>query len=215
MTDDELASHDHVFVASTHYARRLAARLPGAPVEPLLQAYDAARFFPDPSAGANGHDVLFVGNSRTVPRPIVADAVRAKLPLAIYGGKWERFVPAKHLRGAYVDNVNLRLQYSSAKVVLNDHWPDMRREGFLSNRLFEAAACGACVITDPVLGLEEIFGGSVLHYLDTADLARLVRGLLADEARRRSLGEAARRAVERHTFDERARVLERIIRKMS
>ena len=33
--------------------------------------------------------------------------------------------------------------YASAGVVLNDHHDDMRRDRFLSNRLFDAAACAA------------------------------------------------------------------------
>jgi spore maturation protein CgeB len=46
-------------------------------------------------------------------------------------------------------------------VVLNDHWEDMRREGFISNRVFDALACGASVVSDRVSGIEDLAPGLV------------------------------------------------------
>ena len=50
----------------------------------------------------------------------------------------------------------------------------MRTDGFISNRLFDAVACGARVISDDIAGLGELFGGSVRVFRDPADLRRLV-----------------------------------------
>ncbi len=58
-------------------------------------------------------------------------------------------------------------------MVLNDHWEDMRTSGFISNRLFDAAASGARVITDAVEGLPATFGDSVQVYRSQEDLVRL------------------------------------------
>lgn len=78
--------------------------------------------------------------------------------------------------------------------------------------LFEAAAAGACVVTDAWPGLEVFFrpGREILVAQDGAHLARIVREL--DPARARALGAAARRRVfENHTFAQRARLVEALL----
>src|SRR4029450_6877770 len=99
-----------------------------------------------------GDPVLFVGNSRRVLRPVVRDALAAGLPLAVYGDLWSGLGPEGVVRGRWGPNDQLAAAYRSAGVVLNDHHNDMRAEGFVSNRLFDAGASGARVITDPVPG---------------------------------------------------------------
>src|SRR5690625_5520491 len=81
----------------------------------------------------------------------------------------------------------------------------MRRDGLLSNRLFDLAACEARMVSDHLPEIPEVFGDAVPTYQDPAELPDLVRAVLADtperqEARRR-LGELVRRE---HTFDARA-----------
>ena len=65
------------------------------------------------------------------------------------GKGWNR---TSSIRPTFAANTSrttmLNRYYSSAKIVLNDHWPDMRAHGFLSNRLYDALACGAFVISD-------------------------------------------------------------------
>ena len=56
--------------------------------------------------------------------------------------------------------------YCSAGVVLNDHHDDMRRDGFLSNRLFDATACAARVVSDEIDGVTEVFGDVVKTFHD-------------------------------------------------
>jgi O-antigen biosynthesis protein len=204
----ELARFDHLFVASYSFAERLAARTE-VPVEPLLQCTDAGRFAPGPR-DPDGAPVLFVGNSREVLRPIVRDAVAAKLPLEVYGGGWEELIPERYVRDSYLPNEQLPVAYRSAGVVLNDHWEDMRREGFVSNRLFDLTACGARVISDHVEGIERIFDGAVRVYREPADLKRLVREIqeraLEEDEQRQELAERVRRE---HSFGARAdRLLE-------
>lgn len=210
VVDTEVARCDHVFVASAPFARRLASRT-RVPVEPLLQCTDASRFVPGPRE-PDAAPVLFVGNSRDVLRPIVRDALAAGLPLRVYGRGWKRLVPDRHVMGTYLANERLPVAYRSAGVVLNDHWEDMRREGFLSNRLFDLAACGARVISDDVPGLEEVFGDLVRVYRDPDDLARLVREVErrdeAEEPLRAQLSERIRRE---HSFMARAARLVEVV----
>lgn len=196
---DEVASYDGVFVASEVYAAE-AARRWGRDVEPLLQATDQHRFRPDPDPDL-ATSLLFVGNSRGVRRRIVADAVDAGLEPTIFGAGWHGLVPDHLIRGEHVPNEHLARYYSSAEVVLADHWDDMRERGFVANRLFDAVAAGASVVSDDVAGIDELFGGRVRTYRDPTELPAAVE--TARDARRR-LGPAS---PDGHTFDDRARRL--------
>ena len=51
-------------------------------------------------------------------------------------------------------NRDLAGYYSAAGIVLNDHWAGVAAWGVLSNRLYDAAASGAFVISDHVDGIE-------------------------------------------------------------
>ena len=202
---DEVRRYDAAFAASAPWARRMTEQA-GTPVEPLLQATDPTRFHPLPDA-PHGDDVLFVGNFRP-QRRVVADAVSEGVDLAVYGAGWRDTDAAAHVRGDFLPNDQLGAAYASAGVVLCDHWEDMAREGFVANRLFDAAACGARVVSDPVDGLEDVFGPLVRVYTDATDLAELV-GPARDES---FLPDAARIDAARHfaadnSFDARARVL--------
>ncbi len=203
--DAEYRGYDRVFVASEPHARALEDDR-GVPAEVLLQCTDPARFQPSP-AEAGGPRVLFVGNSRMILRPIVRDAIEAGLDLTIVGAKWRGLVADRYVLAEHVPNEELPALYRSAGVVLNDHWADMRRRGFLSNRLFDLAACGVPVVSDEIEGLE-VFGGLVRTYRDPPGLGAAVDAALAargrEHAARLDLADAVR---ERHTFAARARTL--------
>jgi GT2 family glycosyltransferase len=217
VTRAELAACDHVFAASTTWAQDRTAAW-GVPVEPLLQATEPELFHPGRGVPGTGHDVLFVGNSRNVNRPVVRDAVEAGLPLTVYGTRWEQFLPAELIAADYLDNEHLAIAYRSAGFVLNDHWEDMARDGFLSNRLFDAVASGARVITDEVAGgsegLHALFGDAVQVYRSVEDLHRLVEAgdaVFGDEASRAAVAE---RVAAEHSFDARAQRLLEVARQV-
>lgn len=100
--------------------------------------------------------------------------------------------------------------YARQRFTLNLTRADMLAAGFSpSVRLFEAAACGTPVITDRWTGLDEFFRPD--EEILIADAAADVLALLRDlpEARRREIGEAARRRfLAAHTPAHRARELE-------
>jgi glycosyltransferase involved in cell wall biosynthesis len=208
----ELAGFDRAFAASTTWSARLTGA--GIRVDPLLQATDPEVFAPDRAAPGTGPAVLFVGNSRNVLRPVVRDAIEAGLPLVVYGSRWEKLIDPARVAGQFVPNDELGALYRSAGVVLNDHWDDMAREGFLSNRLFDAVASGARVITDDVPGLRDVFGPEVQVATGVADLRRLAGGLGAETTKpgppfpdEAGLQAAAARVHAEHTFAVRARQL--------
>ena len=213
VTPDEVRGFDRVLAAGPSWAERRSRDWSTA-IEPLLQATDPALFHPDAGVPGSGERVLFVGNSRRVLRPVVRDALAAGLPLAVYGDLWTGLVPDEVVRARSLPNETLAAAYRSAGVVLNDHHDEMRAGGFVSNRLFDAAASGARVISDPVAGLAELFGASVQPYTDVDDLRRLA-GLddpdtaFGDDAARRAV--AARVRAE-HSFSARARRLVEVAR---
>jgi glycosyltransferase involved in cell wall biosynthesis len=203
----EVVACDHVLVASLSFAKELSREL-GRPVEPLLQCTDPQLFAPGEPDAHRRHPVLFVGNSRGVERPVVRDAIAAGLELAVYGQGWDRFLDPDVIRGTYIPNTELAATYRAAGVVLNDHWEDMGRRGFLSNRLFDLAACGARVVSDEVAGLHDVFGDVVATYRSPDELADVVRQQLKNggqnEANRNAL---AARIRSDHSFDARAQRL--------
>ena len=202
--DVELAGQDRAWSAGRSWAERTSART-GTRVETLLQATDPDRFSPGPVDEELRSDVLFVGKTRGVVRPVVRDAVAAGLDVSVWGGGWEGILTGDHLRGTFLPNDRLPAAYRSARIVLNDHWADMAREGFVSNRVFDALASGAVVVSDEVAGLSEALGSAVHIYRDVDDLRRLGAELRdVDEVQRR---DTARRIAREHSFARRAEVL--------
>jgi glycosyltransferase involved in cell wall biosynthesis len=205
--DDELDAADLVLVASSRFADHLRRRT-STPVEVMLQATDHRRFRPRPVDPSHRHDVTIVAKSRDVLRPVVLDALAAGLRPAIYGGGWRGLVDPELVVADHVDNEVLPVVYSSAGVVLADHWRTMRAWGFVSNRVYDVVACGTPVISDPVDGLDDLFDGAVLQYRTPDELRRLVDVVLADrEGARQQAGRARRNILANHTFDHRAHQL--------
>jgi hypothetical protein len=203
VTDRMLDEADRVYVASDLAVPGLQART-ATPVSALHQATDPDVFRVDRSGPR--HAVLFVGNTRGVRREIVDWITPTSLDLAIYGQGWKDRLPdSRAVRGEHIPNERLHRWYGAAGVVLNDHWPDMREGGFLSNRLYDVLAAGGFVISDAVAGIDEEFDGGVVTVASGGELRWAVRDHLADPARRRDIADRGRRAVlERHTFAHRA-----------
>jgi glycosyltransferase involved in cell wall biosynthesis len=206
LTVEECERSDLVLVASESFAAALRDRV-SVPVEVLEQATDPAVFFPqgDP---AHARELVFVGNSRKVMRRILDDLLPTDRDLAVWGGDWDGLIDARHVAGTYLPNDEVRRAYSSAAIVLNDHWDDMREHGFASNRLYDAVACGALVLSDRLDGLEERFGGAVVTYETTEELRAKVEHFIAHPGERAERGAAGRRLVlARHTFAHRVEAL--------
>ncbi len=208
MSRREAASYDRVFAASTTWSARMSEEW-DVRIDPLLQATDPELFHPDRGRADTGHSVLFVGSSRKILRPLVGAAVEGGLPLSIIGNQWEGLVDPRYVKAEYMANDEVGEAYRRAGVVLNDHWDDMREEGFLSNRLFDAVASGARVISDDAAGLNGLFGRSVQVVEGAQELSRLVHTpdldtVFGDDAERRAVAASVHRD---HSFDARARTL--------
>lgn len=177
LTGEECDGYDLVLVASELFAAELEQRT-STPVHVFEQATDPRLFYPDPRP-EYAHDLVYVANSRNVLRPIVRDLLPTDLDLAIWGANWDGLIDTKYVVGEHIPNDQLRHVYSSAQVVLCDHWEDMREHGYISNRIYDALACGAFVISDDVPGLKERFGDRVAVYDGREELQDLIGRVLA------------------------------------
>ena len=136
------------------------------------------------------------------------DAVEADIGLAVHGHGWSGTPAGPLVVGTAVANADLPTLYRAHGLVLADHWPDMAANGFVANRVFDAVAAGARVVSDDVTGIEDLFGGAVRVYRSVADL----RELCGPAGRERfpaddELARISERVRAEHSFDRRAEEL--------
>ncbi|MBA8816650.1 glycosyltransferase involved in cell wall biosynthesis [Microbacterium halimionae] len=205
VTRAEASKFDLVFAASDSWAQRQSSRW-GRTVTPLLQCTDPELF--RPTQRPRTKDIVFVGNSRHIARPAVLEPLRAGIPIVVYGGGWEQFISPDSIAATSVPNADVPALYESASVVLNDHWRDMQRDGFISNRLFDVVAAGGRVLSDRVDGIEDIFGSSVVTYGSGDDLVKILRnGIENIFPPTTEITHTSDRIRREHSFDARAQEL--------
>lgn len=105
--------------------------------------------------------------------------------------------------------------YSSSRFILNVTRRDMVMAGYSpSVRLFEAAACGACIISDNWAGLDTFLtpGREILLPVSSGDVVRYLSELNDSEIR--NIGEQAQaRVLAEHTSEHRAAEFEREVQR--
>lgn len=131
--------------------------------------------------------------------------------LAVYGADWDGLIDQKFIKGVNIPNNELRKAYSSCKILLNDHWEDMREKGFLSNRIFDGFACGALVISDNVRGGHDVFGNALVTYENPGELSNLIKRYLNDGEKEIELEGIRKTIIKQHNYEKRAEeILEKI-----
>lgn len=199
---EEFNKYDCVFIASEKYAQEINQKA-SVLTKPLLQCTNPNLFFPNPTEEFN-EEILFVGVTRGIFRPIVQDLLKTSHDVSVYGMGWEKFIDEKYIKGEFIQNNILNNAYSSCKILLNDHWDDMKEKDFISNRLFDALACKAFVISDEVDSISHLFEGNVVTYTDADDLNKKLDYYLEnDEERNRMAERGYEIVVKNHTFDNR------------
>ena len=211
VTIAECDAFDLVLTPSARHAEQLA-RATSTPLHVLEQATDPTVFFPERDP-AHARELVLVGNSRGIFRPILRDLLGGAGPdrirdLAVWGQGWGATLPDGILAGEHLRNDEVRRAYSSAALVLNDHWDDMRAQGIVSNRIFDALACGALVVSDHLPEIAQRFGDAVVTYTTPDDLRAQVDALLADPVQRAERAARGRELVlAQHTFRHRVDAL--------
>lgn len=202
ISDNELIGYDHIFVASDYYYKKLQAI--DANISVLLQCTDTSLFNLNHTKLDHIDDLIFVGNSRGILRKIVSDSLKCGFRLSIYGGGWEGLVGDKFIKSKYISNRALSQYYFSAKIVLNDHWEDMKKNGFVSNRIYDVIASGGIIISDKVLGADSFFKKYVYTYESLSDLRDTVNRLSSDPSFFYDKEDAFNEIQNKYSFDSRA-----------
>jgi len=133
--------------------------------------------------------LLFVGNAYEIIRPAVKYATKNGLPISVYGRFWERYIDNRYIKGEYIDNNDLHKYYSNADIVLNDTNENMRIDGFISNRIYDATACKAFVISDYMPEIKEIYGDAIPMYKTEKEFVELVEYYLSHPEERKQKAE--------------------------
>ena len=150
--------------------------------------------------------VLFAGGADRDRFPWVRALIRAGVPVALYGGYWDRDPETRPFHRGHADPKTLRKATAGAQVVLGlvRH---ANRDGH-AMRSFEVPAMGGCLLTEDTAEHREIFGGerqAVTYFRGVADMLEKVAWLSEHEAERRRLTENAYTLITRggHTYADR------------
>jgi hypothetical protein len=135
-------------------------------------------------------DVLFVGAADRDRVPIIGRLIAEGLRVVVYGLNWQRYAPTRRAAHGTADPNVVRQATAAAKISLC-LVRRANRDGHVM-RTFEAAAIGTCILAEDTAEHRAIFGNTVTYFRETNDLLASARELLADDARRARLAEAAR-----------------------
>ncbi|MCP4308782.1 MAG: glycosyltransferase [bacterium] len=211
---DFLYQFDHIFCAADKVLDRVRSLAPGIRAEVLPQCTDVSIFYPDDSV-IRDLDLVFVGNSRRIYRNSVKFAVSGGHEVTVWGTKWDAFIDKKYIQGEALVSEDVAEIYRRAKIVLNDHWNDQIETGLVNNRVLDAAACEAIVLSDRNPGLDELLGVEVAVFDDAESFESTLSEIRAApdvwQNRARALGDVVRK---RHTFDDRAACISAAIEKL-
>jgi hypothetical protein len=207
ITREELLGFDAVFGASRTWCDFVSGEW-GIEAKYLPQATNPERFHPELSRDSDlKYGLTFVGGPRKpIGRKIVTDCIETGREVSVWGPRWAQFVPPEMVVSDFIDNDSLVSVYAASKIVLNDHFEDMAAWGFANNRLYDAVASGARVISDEVEGVQEIFKGAVQTYSSLEELDRILAdtSVFPDDAEMKAISQMVR---EEHNFGNRADVL--------
>ncbi len=201
VTIENLRQFDYIFCASSHFLPKLSAM--GYLNVELMPACTSKT----PVQAPIEHDMIFLGNareSRPDGRAIVGDMIRTGLDFKVWGNLWESILPKKNYGGRYWDYGRLEELYASAKITLTDHHPDMEREGFVSNKVFDILASGGFVISGKNKGLAPLFEDSVPEYESSEHLKEVVKYYLDNPEERQRLMAKGLKIARTHIYSERA-----------
>lgn len=165
----------------------------GYPSVYVPQFTNPDRFKPADKEADKAYKVLFVGSDHSgFGRQCIDYAILAKADLSVFGKKWEKSLDSIYLKGSFISNDDLYQYYANADIVLNDHRPDMRYYGIISNRIYDVAASGGFVLTDYMPEIEAIYGDSVAMYKNFYDFEEKLNYYLAHPELRAEMAEKAR-----------------------
>ncbi|MBV9322812.1 MAG: glycosyltransferase [Chloroflexi bacterium] len=179
----------------------------------VYNAVDPDEYFPVRPDPTRACDLLFMGNRMPDREQRVHDLffraaeLSPESSLVLGGNGWGDVPLPSNVRWiGHVPTAEHRGWNCSARLVLNINRSDMASTGYSPpTRVFEAAGCAACVVTDAWEGISTFFcpESEILVASSAADIAAYLRAI--DGSRAASIGAAARhRVLVDHTYARRA-----------
>lgn len=199
-----LAPYDALFFKEPHVVERVRANL-GLPVYYLPQACNPRWHRPLVEAGTEPYLVTASGQNPSRVR-LLERLIAKGIPLRLYGSSFPRWIGETTARSVHTHRFVAREEkarvFRSAAGVLNTMHP--AEIAGVNLRLFEAAGCGAAVLTESRATVPELFalGDEILTFHDFDELVDQATRLLSEPGLSARLGDAAsRRAHRDHTYD--------------
>ncbi len=210
--EQKFPEFDHVFVASSVYADQLRLLFSSLSLTYLPQAFDGTLMQPAPEKPTSS-ELVFVANAHFERGGgVAAFAHHSGNGFKLWGDRWsepfDKYVVAKQ-----VANGELCHTYASSLAVMCDHHPQMKNKGFVSNRIFDALACGVPVISDRIAGLPAEFKPYVLTVNSPDEFAHAVEQIrheTPEQAKARR--QFALDMRETHSFDARCASILNVVR---
>ncbi len=205
-----LGDYDSMFFKEPHLVER-ATKLLGGEIHYLPEACNPMWHRPPSPFPANS-EIVVAGNMYPFRVRLLRRLAAAGLPLRIYGPRWSPWLAADDLlpyySARYIARHEKSTVFGGAGAVLNSLHPS---ELYGVNcRLFEAAACGAAVLSEWRPALEECFvpDREVITFSSFEELVERAQCLLIGRDSTSGLrGRAAARAHAEHSYEERLRTL--------
>jgi len=165
---------------------------------------------------SNKYDVVFVGNNRG-PHGMDGRAIinhlksLGDLPykIGVFGNNWRGKIPDSWYGGRYYPYPEIQNLYASAKICLQDHRPEMSREGFVSVKLFDIIGSGSFAISDKNIGIRGIFKGAIPEYESPEQLKKLIDHYINHPAERATKIRLGQQTVFKCTWVSRAKLFMR------
>jgi glycosyltransferase involved in cell wall biosynthesis len=157
------------------------------------------------------HVAVYVGAGGEMlkHKPLLYDILvgvsRSTDGLVIYGSSWDRVSYLNQYWRGTLPQHEIAMTYSSANIVIAVAIETQKEVGMINNRIYEALACGAIVISDKYPALQDL-AGDLIEYADNAVQAaeaykKLVNMNVSELARRRTAGREL--ITSYHTWDHR------------
>ena len=186
----------------------------------VYNAVDPDEYYPVAAQPDRACDLLFMGNrmpdreARVWDLFIAAAESAPDLQFVLGGNGWNDCAFPRNVRWiGHVPTGEHRAWNCSAKMVLNINRADMAANGYSPpTRVFEAAGCACCVVTDAWDGIDTFFSpdAEILVARTAEAIVQHLRVISQEQAHR--IGRAARTRVLRdHTYAQRATELQGIL----
>ena len=184
------SSHDfYDYVLSSGYA---AAYIP--------EFTDPTVFYPAPQENLVT-DLLYVGDNDRFSQAVDM-ALKAELPISIYGRFWNDNIEKEYIKGEYIHENDLGAYFSSAKINLVNVSANESRIGIIPSRIFDVAAAKGFIIAPYNKEIEAVFGDSIPMFNNEEELKALYEQYINNpEARAEKAEKAYRIAVAEYNMD--------------